>query len=120
MMLCMMLYYVILAITIRLDQQKNGPARTEMPRLGCFPQEPGSQSTVGDQYTYIYIILLYIYIYYIHLYSIYRLHHHEKVVEKPEYKNLSASHLLIYKLFSSDMHGIGESRLACSIHAASK
>lgn len=98
-----------LAITIRLDQQKNGPARTEMPRLGCFPQEPGSQSTVGDQY---------IYIYYIHLYSIYRLHHHGKVVEKTEYKNLSASHLLIYKLFSSDMHGIGESKLACSIHAA--
>ena len=59
-----------------------------------------------------------IYIYYIHLYSIYRLHHHGKVVEKTEYKNLSASHLLIYKLFSSDMHGIGESKLACSIHAA--
>ena len=75
MMLCMMLYYVMfymsimsLAITITLDQQKNGPARTEMPRLGCFPQEPGSQSTVGDQYIYIiYIICTYNIIYIIHI-----------------------------------------------------
>ena len=60
------------------------------------------------------------YILYSSIFYIYRLHHHGKVVEKPAYKNLSASHLSIYKLFSSDMHGIGESRLACSIHAASK